>query len=63
MVAKGGGTAGGGKGGQRVLPPQCSLTVLSPQDSPDASREPMAKLSVSCVWAHRRCHPRTEWGE
>lgn len=26
-------------------------TVLSSQDSPDASWEPMAKLSVSCVSA------------
>lgn len=30
----------------------CHLAVLSLQDSPDASREPMAKLSVSCVRAH-----------
>lgn len=29
------------------------LTMLSLQDSPDASREPMAKLSVSCTWAQR----------
>lgn len=28
---------------------QGCLTVLSLQDSPDASREQMAKLSVSCV--------------
>lgn len=32
----------------------CCPTVLSSQDSPDASWEPMAKLSVSCMWMHQR---------
>ena len=57
--------AGAGKGGWCVPPPQRCLTVLSPQDSPDASREPVAKLSVSCVQAHQHHHPRMEreeWG-
>lgn len=38
----------GGEGG-RAGGVFCCLTVLTLQDSPDASREPMAKLSVSCV--------------
>lgn len=63
MVTEGRETAGGMKGGWCVPLPQCCLMVLSPQDSPDASREPMAKLSVSCVWVHCHHHPRTKQGE
>lgn len=37
----------------------CCPTVLSSQDSPDASWEPMAKLSVSCVQKHQR--PQAKW--
>lgn len=53
---QGDGRRGAGWAASGCLTASCRLAVLSLQDSPDASREPMAKLSVSGERT-RRCHP------